>query len=884
MASYKDPANLKFNPYVQQRPVEAMMKVGVYKQEKYNEGVQKIQTSIDNIAGLDVVRDVDKAYLQSKLNQLGSNLSNVAGGDFSNFQLVNSVNGMTNQIAKDPKILNAVGSSARYRKALESKDKITGEGKGSASNDFLFKKGVDTWLIGDANATYNDTYKPYTNYKKNAQDVVKNLVKDTTQQDVAFDFNANGNIIGIRDAITRTKIEGITPGKIQQALLAGLSPNDWQQLQIDGQYQYSNVEDSAFVNNINSSYTNTFTKYSEERNRLSALVNTTGDPIEQQKLRDQVEQLDDVIKKTRSEYNNISKGFSNGDVESAKSQLYTNDWMTNFSNSFSSSSVTQTYENNPFAKMQMDRDKMRQTRDIAEAKMNQLERFNNNKIEIEKEKARQLKLNGGYGEIGLPTSKDATDIDVIATSEIQRDNTKLQVDNETGKIASKYQLDEVALLEVKTLYSQGAAIRWDLKEDVSKLIELERQLDLQNKTIDSAKGEANTLYPNNVNSTKAIGNLAGKVFTFQEGGDTYEYDYPVASELFRKFDREYSSLTGFSSTPAGMPSGSGSIPKHKFHDDIAKQELSAGDFKLYNIWRTQGESEGDSGETLYKNINSVRNSVKRFTDERDAKVNKYVADYLKDSQVINQQRAYSIPTGKEEERAAFRPVLTSIASIVEDVGLPNDKNSADGIRSAAADLLSASVYTDDNGNYSIEVLKKDKTSISINIPQDVYDQAFQGRFDQNPGVKAFNQTYLRQMLSNQNDLFQNQEGTFEKKPKNFYTTSTNNEYNTTPENSHLEGPIDFPNVSMYGVSGNIVSNNKPTGEQSSFILQLNVFDPILKKHVLVNHLFAPMDKSRLIPTMQMLSDTAIFQLLNNTDKPMPLEYKKQLEDASKQLQ
>ena len=82
MASYKDPTNLKFNPYVQQRPVEAMLKVGLYKQERYDQGVQKIQESIDNIAGLDLIRPQDKEYLKSKLNQLGSQLSNVEVGNF----------------------------------------------------------------------------------------------------------------------------------------------------------------------------------------------------------------------------------------------------------------------------------------------------------------------------------------------------------------------------------------------------------------------------------------------------------------------------------------------------------------------------------------------------------------------------------------------------------------------------------------------------------------------------------------------------------------------------------------------------------------------------------------------------------------------------------
>ena len=56
MASYKDPANIKFNPYVQQLPVEAMAKVGQYKQERYDKGVEKIQQSIDNIAGLEIAK------------------------------------------------------------------------------------------------------------------------------------------------------------------------------------------------------------------------------------------------------------------------------------------------------------------------------------------------------------------------------------------------------------------------------------------------------------------------------------------------------------------------------------------------------------------------------------------------------------------------------------------------------------------------------------------------------------------------------------------------------------------------------------------------------------------------------------------------------------
>jgi hypothetical protein len=82
MASFTDIIP-QFNPYVQQLPVEAMVQVGMEKQKRYDEGIQKIQSQIDTVAGLDISKPLHKMYLQSKLNELGNNLKTVAAGDFS---------------------------------------------------------------------------------------------------------------------------------------------------------------------------------------------------------------------------------------------------------------------------------------------------------------------------------------------------------------------------------------------------------------------------------------------------------------------------------------------------------------------------------------------------------------------------------------------------------------------------------------------------------------------------------------------------------------------------------------------------------------------------------------------------------------------------------
>lgn len=254
MGSFTDSVP-QFNPYVAQLPIEAMKQVGMYKQQKYEEGVTKIQTQIDQIAGLDLYRPQDKAYLQSKLDELSNNLTSVAAGDFSNFQLVNSVSGMTKQIGTDPTIMSAVSSTASLRKQRELQESLRKEGKAGESNDWLFNQDVEKWYNDPTvGASFNSNYRAYTNWKKNSLEVIKQLTGDSTITDDAFTTDSKGNLV-IADAIVRKKMAGISPERIQQALLVALTPDDFKQMEIDGRYNYSGIDNQSFANRVNQSYT-----------------------------------------------------------------------------------------------------------------------------------------------------------------------------------------------------------------------------------------------------------------------------------------------------------------------------------------------------------------------------------------------------------------------------------------------------------------------------------------------------------------------------------------------------------------------------------------------------------------------------------------------------
>ena len=181
MASFSDSAVLDklttFKPYVQELPIEAMVKVGMYKQEQYNQGIQKIQTSIDNIAGLDIGRDVDKAYLQSKVNELGNNLKFVAAGDFSDFQLVNSVNGMTGNIVKDNIIKSAVTSTANDRKQIAEMDADKKAGKLTPQAEYYYNLQRNEYYNNSDLTTKEGTPISFNGKYTQSWDIDKNILE-----------------------------------------------------------------------------------------------------------------------------------------------------------------------------------------------------------------------------------------------------------------------------------------------------------------------------------------------------------------------------------------------------------------------------------------------------------------------------------------------------------------------------------------------------------------------------------------------------------------------------------------------------------------------------------------------------------------------------------
>jgi hypothetical protein len=325
MASFTDSIP-QFNPYVQQLPVEAMVQVGMYKQKQYDEGVQKIQTNIDNIAGLEVTRDVDKAYLQSKLNQLGSDLRTVAAGDFSNFQLVNSVNGMTSQIVRDPNVQNAVNSSAKRKQEIQLMEEARKKGELNPSNEYVFKVKDNAWVNStELDQSYNARYTPFYDTDKHIRESFKGLEKDGITVDQIFQTDANGNIMMsngqpvLSPYMKRLKKEGIFPEKVKATIEQAFSdPRVSQQLSIDGQYTYRGYDQETLGKKVLEDKDKILTQYEYELLDLN-LKKSFGANVN-----DQIDSISEKMKGVDKSYNDLyNVAFDNPD--SVRGMIYKDD-------------------------------------------------------------------------------------------------------------------------------------------------------------------------------------------------------------------------------------------------------------------------------------------------------------------------------------------------------------------------------------------------------------------------------------------------------------------------------------------------------------------------------------------------------------------------------
>jgi len=384
MASWTDNPQIAFNPYVQQLPVEAMVGVGTELQRRYDEGVQKIQSSIDRVAGLDIMKDKHKSYLQSKLNDLGTRLRTVAAGDFSNYQLTNHVAGMASSVGKDPVIINAVVSTQRIRKGQSDIETARKEGKSSVVNESYWNYEVNEWLKDDnLEKSFDGSYIPYKDIDKKLRDIAKEIPEIARSVDIPYRRDAQGNVIyyqkdkagkvvsastnpaeggspEIDDAMLTIKTKGKSAQKLLDNFYSSLDADDLRQMKMDSWYHYRGATPDKFKNDAIKIYNDSREMLSNQVVELNMELTTGKDmtsaerSVIQAKIKSINDKLSDgSLEKIRDAQIKEIDGVT--DLDDYKYRLYTQRYLTDKAKALAYESYEQEIKNNPYFQAYMDR-------------------------------------------------------------------------------------------------------------------------------------------------------------------------------------------------------------------------------------------------------------------------------------------------------------------------------------------------------------------------------------------------------------------------------------------------------------------------------------------------------------------------------------------------
>jgi hypothetical protein len=365
MASFTDQIST-FNPYIQQLPTEAMVQVGMQKQAQYNQGVQKVQGYIDNVAGMDVLRPQDKEYMQSKLNELGNNLKSVAAGDFSNQQLVNSVGGMATNIVKDPIIKAATYSASLDKKNLAQMEADRKEGKLASQDEWLYNKQRNAYLSNDKLTDekgnpimLNSQYDKTVDADKIIADQLKMVENGKYTAEQIFITNSDGTIqkdINGVPKLSEYTIKTIKEGKLPQNVISAIQtamdrPDVQKALAVRGMYEYrgyDNAEEFAgyLGNQALVANKDLLTSLNAQKMDYLKKANSASNSDEKGSYELLASKMDDKINGINKEATNlhdIYKQYGDKNLDALKASIYQKKITSNYLNMFNPS-ISETYE------------------------------------------------------------------------------------------------------------------------------------------------------------------------------------------------------------------------------------------------------------------------------------------------------------------------------------------------------------------------------------------------------------------------------------------------------------------------------------------------------------------------------------------------------------
>lgn len=763
MASFTDQL-INFNPYTSQLPVDDYVRVGMIKQQQYDQGVQKVQGYINSIAGIEVVKPEHQDYLQKRVNQLQGEVSTIIGQDFSNQQLQNSVGTLTSKIASDPIIRTAVASTQRYQAGLSAMKAARDKGASSPSNEWAFQNQFQRWVSDrDVSTTFGGEYVPYTDINKKVLATIKELDPTSTLEDIPYKRGEGGNILIGKDglpeidfAMVQKSTKGVSPERIAMALRATLDSNDMRQLQIDGSYQYRGMDKYGMKQIADDSYTYRLNQINDTIKGLMVDRQTNiSDQAHVAAVDAKIQALQDRGARYQEDYKKDIASLD-ADPEAFKGNTYMQNYIAKFSEGYAYAENALTYKENPYfmaAERRRENDikfqefMLNKQFEAARIGIDQ-ERLNLQKAELDlkKTEAKKKKDEEGGDDAPLPLAQtivrepiNQDNLEKINTSTFLNETQAASDMIDSQKMAllaqtrpdlvhvvrdpdgtnARYEYNvlgknpnlvkneaEATILKLKDSYDRGEEVEDGVKTYFDNLGTTSQKIENRKSAFNKIQTEADVMH----NIAPALKKVQPLSFTSGSGTK-----YTVSPDQMMQFNEKMQKIQTV--TPGALP---GDLPVTGYDDDAAQQLLtSPAERVLYSIIK-KGRYN-DAERTVVNRLQDVVQKVNVPNKSVIQAKNAYTDNAVRDIVGATQPVAFQVKAFKAEDRARARAVINDLVTGINRAGKSNEgaefdeKNIKKMISKDAEANTTYSLISNGGDNYSLRLSNADVTDVASDI-------------------------------------------------------------------------------------------------------------------------------------------------------------------------
>lgn len=375
MATFAGQKGYDYGQYVETMPYQEANQLGMYKQQLYDQNIQKIYSGIEQTAALPLTAEVDKQYLQQSLNNLQTSLKKLNTADFSKNQVVNSVAGMTSKISKDKYIQAGVMSTMHHQNEMIKRQTLEKEGRTAIENDWEY----DTQFQQYANRTelarqdgtpisFGKNYTPHVNVLKKLSDVAKEVGLNSQDVQQMYQTDNQGNVLmdvnghpKWNPVMVEKTLKGKDKNTILNAFQNALTPDDYNQLNITGRYINRGISIDQLIEKVNTSYDRDlkFTNYNIQDVKLKLIAEEAKQNKDLAKIA-QLKQDQESWEKAltgleQSKKRDINEVTTN--PEAVKANMYTSGYLTSMAKAFSSSEESTKYSVSPLFTVTMEQNR-----------------------------------------------------------------------------------------------------------------------------------------------------------------------------------------------------------------------------------------------------------------------------------------------------------------------------------------------------------------------------------------------------------------------------------------------------------------------------------------------------------------------------------------------